>query len=197
MEQMLLDKNYWENRYNQGQTGWDIGTASDPVKEYTGQYPNKDAAILIPGCGNAHEAAHLIELGFTSITLIDIAASAVEAVREKLGAYEGKQLHIICGDFFEQQQKFDLIIEQTFFCALPPAQRSNYAVKMYDLLADGGQVAGVLFDRYFEGGPPFGGSREEYVSLFSEKFHIKVMEQCRNSIAARAGTELFFILIKK
>ena len=197
MENSKLDRNYWNTRYHSGQTAWDVGTISTPLKEYADQCIDKNCAILIPGCGNAYEAEYLLKHGFNNVTLVDIAPAAVEAVSVKLKDFVGKQLHIVCGDFFKLQDKFDLIIEQTFFCALEPTFRKAYANKMFDLLKGEGKLAGVLFNRNFEGGPPFGGSKIEYEQLFTTSFEIIKMEDCRNSIPPRAGSELFFILKKR
>jgi len=194
MKQTDLDKNYWNSRYQSQQTGWDVGTVSTPLKEYIDQLHDKNLAILIPGCGNAYEAAYLLQQGFTNITIIDIAPAAVDAFKIKWKAFDGRQLRIICGDFFELNETFDLIIEQTFFCALHPTLRKVYTDKMFDLLNVKGKLTGVLFNRPFEGGPPFGGSKEDYIHLFNQKFNIKIIEDCYNSIAPRAGSELFFIL---
>lgn len=191
-----MDKNYWNSRYENQETGWDIGNISTPLKEYADQLIKKDIAILIPGCGNAYEAAYLLQQGFTNIMLVDIAPAAIAAVRKRLSEWEGHQLRIIEGDFFELDEKFDLILEQTFFCALAPTLRKAYTDKMFDLLNDGGKVVGLLFNRNFEGGPPFGGNKEEYMQLFRSKFSIQLMEDATNSIAPRAGSELFFILTK-
>ena len=197
MKKTIFDKKYWNNRYIHQQTGWDIGNISTPLKTYIHQLDNKNLSILIPGCGNGYEAAYLLQQGFTNITLIDIAIDAVAALKIKWKEYDGKQLRIICGDFFEMNETFDLILEQTFFCALEPVFRNNYVHKMAELLKEEGKLAGVLFNRSFTGGPPFGGSKEEYTILFSQKFTIKIMEDCYNSISSRAGTELFFIANKK
>ena len=59
-----LDKEYWENRYAGNQTGWDAGEITTPLKEYFDQIKDKPKAILIPGAGNAYEAAYLFENGF-------------------------------------------------------------------------------------------------------------------------------------
>lgn len=192
----VMDKSYWNGRYENNDTGWDIGFISPPLQEYINQLPNKQIAILIPGCGNAYEAEYLLQQGFTNITVIDIAPVAIEALRLKLNAFEGNQLRIIEGDFFNLDESFDLIIEQTFFCALQPALRNIYADKMYSLLNKGGKLAGLLFNRPFDAGPPFGGNKEEYLLLFGSKFITQLMEACYNSIAPRAGSELFFILKK-
>lgn len=192
-----LDRNYWNNRYLHNQAPWDIGAVSPALKNYFDQLKDKSISILIPGCGNAYEAEYLLQQGFYNITLIDLAPSLVNNLREKFREYEDKGLQLTCGDFFELNTRYDLIIEQTFFCALDPGLRNAYANKMIDLLKVGGKLVGVLFNRSFEDGPPFGGSKEEYELLFRQKFNIKIMEECYNSIAPRAGSELFTILEKK
>jgi SAM-dependent methyltransferase len=191
-----LDQQYWNNRYQQNETGWDIGYPSTPLKEYIDQLQNKDIAILIPGCGNSYEAEYLLEKGFSNITLIDIAPSLTKKLEEKFAKELDKRIRIVTGDFFEQQQQYDLILEQTFFCALDPSMREQYVQKMYELLKPGGKLVGVLFGRTFEGGPPFGGSREEYEPLFSKKFRIEILEACYNSIKPREGAELFMKMVK-
>jgi hypothetical protein len=191
-----LDKEYWNSRYEQRETGWDMGTVSPPLKMYIDQIGDKRSAILIPGCGNAHEAEYLLQQGFTNVTLIDIAPSAVGEVKNRLSQFLGNQLQVICGDFFDLDMCFDIILEQTFFCALDPEFREKYADKMHDLLNVDGKLAGVLFNRDFEGGPPFGGNKTEYSSLFGRRFEIKCLENCYNSISSRAGSEVFFVFKK-
>ena len=61
---MSLDSNAWNQRYISNNTGWDIGYVSTPIKEYIDQITNKNIKILIPGCGNAHEAEYLFKNGF-------------------------------------------------------------------------------------------------------------------------------------
>jgi len=56
--------NYWENRYQNQQTGWDIGEISSPLKAYIDQLEDKSIKILIPGAGNAYEAEYLFLNGF-------------------------------------------------------------------------------------------------------------------------------------
>ena len=106
--------------------------------------------------------------------------------------FKGEPITIITGDFFEHKGQYDLILEQTFFCAIDPALRSCYVTKMHELLKPSGKLVGVLFNRSFDGGPPFGGSKEEYEQLFSKHLHIKKMELCYNSILPRQGAEIFF-----
>ncbi|MEO5683102.1 MAG: methyltransferase [Chitinophagaceae bacterium] len=192
-----LDADYWSNRFDNNDTPWDIGDVSTPLKQYFNQLTDKNISILIPGCGNGYEVAYLLENGFTRITVIDISPVLTAALEKKFSDYTGGQLRILTGDFFSMRAKFDLIIEQTFFCALDPSLRKKYAVHIQQLLNENGQLTGLLFDKIFASeGPAFGGSMEEYRQLFSPLFHIKTMAPCYNSIPQRAGTECFFIAQK-
>ena len=184
------DKNYWNIRWEKGETGWDIGYAAPAITEYMLTYPHKSAAILIPGCGNAYEAEWLIKQGFTNITLIDIAPKATEHLKEKF--LHIPAIKVLCEDFFQHEGKYDVIIEQTFFCAILPGRRKEYVEKAASLLNPKGKIIGLLFDKTFEqAGPPFGGCSLEYKALFGPFFMIHTMESCYNSIGPRRGTELF------
>lgn len=191
----LSSKQYWDAKWLSNSIGWDIGYASPAICGYLDQYSNKNAAVLIPGCGNAYEAEYLVENGFTNITLIDISAEAVKNISHKF--QYNSQVKVLSEDFFQHQGQYDLIIEQTFFCAILPNKRKEYTEKTASLLRENGKIIGLLFDKIFERqGPPFGGSTSEYKSIFSPFFKIKTMAKCYNSIAPREGSEVFIILNK-
>lgn len=183
------NQNFWDNKYKDNTLGWDLGTISPPIKSYIDTLENKNLRILIPGCGSSYEAAYLLQQGFANITVIDIAPTLVENL--KMRFKDNPDLNIILGDFFTHQGEYDLIIEQTFFCALPPAMRQEYVSKMHQLLSKEGKIAGLLFNKTFESSPPFGGSQEEYEMLFGNIFNFIKMEACQNSATPRAGTELW------
>lgn len=192
----ILDQTFWNTLYENGETRWDLGSVSPPIAAYIRQLPDKNIRILIPGCGNTHEAEYLLQQGFTNITVLDIAPLLVERIQKKFDG--NKNIKIILGDFFEHQAIYDLIIEQTFFCAISPELRQQYAQKMHQLLDINGSLVGLLFNRIFENpGPPFGGDEATYQGIFSPYFHFKCFNACYNSYPARAGTELFINLIKK
>jgi len=189
-----LDANYWQNRYENNQIGWDLGIASDPIVNYINQLTDKNLNILIPGCGNAYEAEYLFKNGFKNVFVIDLAESPLENFKNRVPEFPNSNL--IQGNLFELNQTFDLIIEQTMFCAIDPKLRKAYVQKVGELLAPTGKFVGLLFNRDFIGGPPFGGNKEEYLTYFSSCFRLTSMETCYNSIAPRSGTELFFIAKK-
>jgi methyl halide transferase len=192
---MELNKTYWETRYQNNETGWDAGTITTPLKDYIDQLTHKDLKILIPGAGNGYEFDYLIQKGFTNVFVIDIAPSPLESIKKRNPEYSN---HLLLGDFFELNETFDLILEQTFFCALNPKLRTDYVSKMHQLLHPNGKLAGLLFDFPLTNeGPPFGGSLEAYLALFSAQFHLKTLERAHNSIKPREGKELFFIFEAK
>jgi methyl halide transferase len=190
-----LGQNFWNDQYLAQSTGWDLGQVSPPLKAYIDQIVDKNIKILIPGCGNSYEAEYLLEQGFNNVNLIDIAPELVQRLKAKFES--NPHINIILGDFFEHDGEYDLVLEQTFFCALDPILRKNYVEKMANLLKNGGKIAGLLFSRIFEiAGPPFGGTIEEYQELFKEKFDFKVFDSCYNSFEKRSGNELFVVLVK-
>lgn len=189
---MKLTAAYWEDRYNKNQIGWDIGFPSPPLTSYIDQLTRKDLKILIPGCGNSYEAEYLVKKGFSKVFVLDYSRTAITQFKKRVPQFPSD--HLLTIDFFELNDQFDLILEQTFFCALNPSLRNSYCTKMSELLAPGGKISGVLFATEFNSqGPPFGGDKQAYEHLFSKKFKIKTLEPCNNSIPQRAGSELFFI----
>ncbi len=193
MEPDFLSRDYWNNRYATNATGWNVGKVSTPLKNYIDQLTNKSASILIPGGGNGHEAIYLLENGFTNVTIVDISPIAIAALHEIFEQKGITNIQLICTDFFEIKGSYDLIIEQTFFCALDPQLREAYVKKMSELLNADGKLVGLLFNTNFKVSPPFGGQLSVYQDQFGKHFEIIKMEPCYNSIAPRAGKELFFI----
>jgi SAM-dependent methyltransferase len=189
----FLSAEYWNDRYINNASQWDLGIVSPPLKTYIDQLENKDIAILIPGAGNSYEAAYLMEQGFTNITVIDIAPIVIQQLQQKYP--HQKSIRFIETNFFNWIGQYDLILEQTFFCAIDPVLRTNYVKHMAQLLKPNGKLVGLLFNRIFEAGPPFGGDKESYQQLFESYFSFQKIEACHNSIAPRANTELFFIAI--
>ncbi|MEM1120798.1 MAG: methyltransferase domain-containing protein [Bacteroidota bacterium] len=194
----LQQKAFWTKRYEANQTGWDIGYPSTPLKAYIDQLSNKDLKILIPGAGNAYEAEYLFQQGFKNTYVLDISEYPLRALKQRVPAFPINQL--LLGNFFEHVGKYDLILEQTFFCSFEPTieNRQLYAQKMADLLVEGGKLVGVWFDIPLVkdvSKRPFGGTKVEYLGYLSPYFQVQIFEPCYNSIKPRMGNELFGIFV--
>lgn len=191
-----LSPEYWDNRYKNDETGWDIGHPSPPLMDYALNTIDKENKILIPGAGNGYEFEALIKAGYHNTFSIDVSETAVQALRSRV--HKDFLAQVIKGDFFEHGSSYDFVLEQTFFCALEPRFREQYVRQTAHLLNKDGILAGVLFDfELTEQGPPFGGSKAEYKALFVPAFEILHLERCTNSIKPRQGSELFIEMKKK
>ena len=193
---MELNKKNWNSRYDTKETGWDIGFVSPPLKEYIDQITDLNIKILIPGCGNAYEAEYLFNKGFKNVFIVDYSQIAISNLIKRIPDFP--IFNAVCDDFFNISGQYDLILEQTFFCAIDPKLRNNYAKQISSLLKENGILVGLFFSvPMFSDHPPFGGSKQEYIECFSKLFSINTIEKCYNSIKSRNNKELFFIFNKK
>lgn len=194
-----LDTAYWQQRYEAGQTGWDTGRITPPLRNYFNRIGKSDGRrILIPGAGRGYEAEFLHRAGWPQVLVADLAPAALQALQARVPDFPAA--HLLLTDFFalEPSPPFDLIVEQTFFCALDPVLRPAYARQCARLLRPGGTLTGLLFDTEFsQPGPPFGGSREEYRAYFEPYFNFVQFDTAPDSLPPRQGRELFICLERK
>ena len=190
-----LDAAYWQNRYAQDDFPWDIGYSNKVLTDYVEQNIAKDARVLIPGAGSGYEAEYLWNKGYTHVYALDFAADAKSLLMSRGNKFPEDQY--LTGDFFELDQRFDVFLEQTFFCALNPSLRPQYVKHVHHLLNTEGVLFGLLFEMDKQDGPPYGGNTAEYVALFQAKFELKTVQKCLDSIAPRLGQELVIEFVKK
>ena len=198
MQKIKLDKAYWDSRYQSDNIKWDIGYVSPAIKNWFDIQGNKNLSILIPGAGSGYEVSYAHQLGFKKVFYMDISSEAVNLFKSKNTSFP--ESRILSTDFFDLNLSsyFDVIIEQTFFCAQSPSKRVKYVKKTYDLLRKKGQIVGLLFGINFQkDGPPFGGDIMEYQKLFEQKYEINKLQICNTSIPERAGSEIWMELTKK
>lgn len=186
-----LNANYWNDRYENGSIGWDIGYPSTPLKTYIDQLKDPNLKIVIPGGGNSYEAEYLYTKGFQNTFVVDVAQTAKDNFVNRCSNFPEAQF--LVQDFFTIENQFDLILEQTFFCALDPTLRKAYSKKMYELLKPNGKLVGLFFDFPLQDGPPYGGTKEEYFGYLNTYFDVHVLDRSYNSIPPRKGKELFLI----
>ena len=95
--------------------------------------------------------------------------------------------------------KYDYLIEYTFFCAIDPLKRLLYAEKCYELLKDDGILKGIFLPLKNEScnNPPYHVSIDDIKDVFSNFFEIIKNELDINSIEPRFGNEVYIEMIKK
>ena len=189
-------QDFWQKRWIDNKTGWDIGYAAPPITDFFDTLTDKNIKILIPGAGNAYEAEYLHKNGFGNVYVMDIAAKPLANLTQRVPDFPGE--HLLNENFFEHSGQYDLIIEQTFFIAIDPALRHNYVLKMKELLKPSGHLTGLLIfkDEPSPGGPPYIDTKENYLKYFKGEFNILKYEIAENSIKPRVGWEIFIDMVK-
>ncbi len=172
---------FWNERYASGDTPWVLGGIPQALDMFLRR--TEPGAVLIPGCGNDQNAIRaFVAAGFVT-TAIDFSPAAVAQAKAALGKL-GETLFV--ADFFQHEfgaNRFDMIYERTFLCALPPSLREQYADRVAELLRPGGVLAGFFF--YGEedpDGPPFPLPREKANKLFARSFRLRHSEKVTDSI---------------
>jgi methyl halide transferase len=189
----------WKRHYDEDDLGWDLGQVAPPfvnLLESKAIFPGK---TLVPGCGRGHEVIFLAENGF-EVTAVDFSLGAINYLKSNVQERKLK-CEILHMNFFEMNAvhngTFDMVIEQTFFCAISPEQRISYVSTVARALKQGGMLAGLFYHTGEEGGPPFNTTREDIVKLFSDLFEIRQLTRAEDSAEQRKNKEWIVILIKK
>ena len=189
----------WQRHYDEDDLGWDLGHVAPPFVDLLESNTIVACKTLVPGCGRGHEVIFLAENGF-DVTAVDYSIGAVNHLNSVI--LERKlNIKVLNLDFFEldstHDRLYDLLIEQTFFCAISPSQRPLYAETVARILKKGGMIAGLFYHTEKEGGPPFNTTRQDIIKYFSGSFEIRELTQAKNSAEKRKDKEWLAILIKK
>jgi cyclopropane fatty-acyl-phospholipid synthase-like methyltransferase len=190
----------WQRHYDEGDLGWDLGQVAPPFIKLFESKTILPGKTLIPGCGRGHEVIYLAENGF-EVTAVDYSPGAVNHLKSTVQERNLK-CEVLNMDFFgidsAHNGVYDLLIEQTFFCAISPEQRSSYVSTVARALKKGGMLAGLFYHTgEEEGGPPFNTTREDIKKYFSDSFEIRQLSKAEDSAEQRKNKEWLAILIKK
>ena len=189
----MPEKNFWNQRYIEKNTGWDLGQVAPAfvhLAETRKLAPY--SRILIPGAGRGWEAIYLAKHGY-DVTCVDFAPEAIAQARE-LSVSEGVKIHYIEEDLFhlspEKWGLYDYLLEQTCFCAIAPERRPDYVEMAVRMIRPGGELVGLFYVHGREGGPPFTTTAEEVRDLFREHFDFLEFAITQLSVESRKGEEI-------
>src|SRR4051794_27128009 len=76
---------YWQGRYDNGKTGWDRGSASEPFLTLHREGTLSSGRMIVPGCGNGWEVTAFAALGY-DVTGIDFAVAPIAAIQARAAA---------------------------------------------------------------------------------------------------------------
>jgi methyl halide transferase len=194
-----LDAEYWNQRYQEGSTRWDLGQPAPPFVNLLTDAVLPPGKIVVLGAGNGHDAMLFAEHGF-EVVGVDFASEAIECATATAKS-RGLKAEFLQRDIFgllpEFNQSFDYVLEHTCFCAIEPKLRSQYVELVRSLLKPSGQLLALFFTHARPGGPPFATTPTEINELFADRFEILSLEPAMDSIEVRQGEEYLGILQKR
>lgn len=170
----MPEQAFWENRYQEANTPWDLGDASPYFRNFLDHRPGwfEPGKIVVPGCGLGHDAALFAEHGF-NVYGVDFSETAVAFAQKRYGHFcQFRQV-----DFFDLQMsqevlgthQFDYVLEHTCFCAIDPSRRVNYRDSVLRLLRPKGYFLGVFWEHDEPDGPPYSVSMEVLMQIFTSE----------------------------
>ena len=191
---------FWEQRYQEGTTRWDIGQPAPAfVNLLNSPLAPVDGRVAVLGCGRGYEALLFASRGF-DVMGFDFAPSAIAAA-SRLARYAGISARFLQRDIFNLVNEFtgyfDFVVEHTCFCAILPEKRSEYVRLVHSLLRPGGELIGLFYTHSRAGGPPFGVTPAEIERYFSGDFDILSLAPAAYSVPARQGEEHFALFRRK
>ena len=163
----------------------------------------KSARVLVPGCGRGY-ALETFFSTFDSENVVGLEVS--ETAREACERYQmenGSKAKCVVDDFFahdvaSDDEKYDVIYDCTFLCAIQPFQRQKWAEQMKKLTAKGSRLISLVFPLGdFEGGPPFALSPELVKSLLESDFDVEELIQVPEADWARGRPEYLYVFVRR
>lgn len=190
----------WEARWRSGQTGWDLGQPSPPfVALLDGPDAPPPGRAAVVGCGSGHDARLFARRGFETVGF-DFALTAIATARD-LATAEGVAVRFEQADFFDLPRgwggQFDYVVENSFFTAIPPERRAEYAAVVAGLLRPGGELIGLFRAHDRPDGPPFGTSEGELRGLLGRAFDVASIGPAPASHERRGGEELLVRAVRR
>jgi len=183
---------FWENRYQEGTTRWDLGQAAPALAHLLNQPDGpKPGRTIVLGSGRGHDALLFARHRF-DVLGVDYAPSAIAAAT-RTAEKQGLTAQFLESDIFnllpQYEQQFDYVVEHTCFCALEPDLRDRYVDLAHSLLRPHGQLIGVFFTHSRPGGPPYGSSPDEIRQHFRRRFEILTLVPTPYSVDSRRNEE--------
>ncbi len=195
----IENSQFWTDIYtNEVNPGWNLNQPAEAFKDMLPRLKMPKSRVLVLGAGEGHDAAFFAEAGHL-VTAVDFSKEAIARGRQKYA-------HLSNLTFYEENIfnlpqewnfSFDVVVEHTCFCAIPPEKR-NELVRLYRrMLHEEGQLIAVFFAMEKRSGPPYGSTEWEIRKRTEPGFHYLFWGRLRNSLENRLGRELFVLAKKK
>lgn len=127
----MSGQQHWENIYSTKSpqdVSWTQETPSGSLQSIYNTGLPKSAAIIDVGAGESLLVDHLLDAGYTNITVLDISANAIERTRQRLGNRAANVKWIVTDiTTFKPPHTYDIWHDRaTFHFLTTPAQQEQY-----------------------------------------------------------------------
>ena len=127
-------KDHWEKVYQTkelAEVSWYEPLPETSLRLISQLAPSRDAAIIDIGGGDSLLADHLLDLGYTNITVLDISMAAIERAKVRLGT-KAIQIKWILSDMllFTSTGKYDIWHDRATFHFLNKARDKEIYLQM-------------------------------------------------------------------
>ncbi|MFD1095614.1 class I SAM-dependent methyltransferase [Salegentibacter chungangensis] len=172
-------KQHWEEVYDKKkltEVSWYQPIPETSLDFIEGFRLQKDAKIIDVGGGDSFLVDHLLERGYTNITVLDISAKAIERAKQRLGEKAGKVTWIVSDAAeFQPEEQYDVWHDRAAFHFLTEEPKiESYLENLKKGVKPGGYV---VLGTFSEKGPEKCSglfihqySKEEMSGLFREGF---------------------------
>lgn len=196
----MLDLDFWQGRYETGDTPWDLGGPSPHLVELIARKPNllPTGKMAVFGAGRGHDAALFAQAGL-EVVGFDYAPGAVESARHLYGnllQFEQANIFDLSNPTSPWAGQFDAILEHTCFCAIHPKEREFYVESVLNLLKPGGYLIGIFWEHNDPDGPPFSTTLADLEHYFKPHF-TTVLNEEKTPVSDREGVERLVVLRRK
>jgi ubiquinone/menaquinone biosynthesis C-methylase UbiE len=138
-------KEHWEKVYTTKQfteVSWYQQTPATSLRFIEELGIQKNAAIMDVGGGDSYLVDHLLNAGFTNITVLDISATAIEKAKQRLGA-KAKLVNWVVSDItaYKPDRKFDCWHDRAAFHFLTTEEEIHkYLAVTNSAIANNGKI---------------------------------------------------------
>ena len=197
-EKDIKDPDWWTDVYKKEVTpGWDLKAPHPALVDTFPRMKQPRSRIMVLGSGEGHDAAYFAEIGHI-VTAVDFSEEAIKRAKSNYGSFPINFMHSSAFTVPKNYDKnVDIMIEHTFFCAIPPEKRHQLVQTWNRCLVYGGLLMAVFFVTEKRVGPPYGASEWEIRERLKKDYTILFWGRWRQSPARRQGRELFVLAQKK
>jgi thiopurine S-methyltransferase len=182
-----MDGEFWRARWRDGAIGFHQDSYNPWLLQYWSELGLPEGSgAFVPLCGKSQDL-HWLALQGYQVQGVELVDAAIEAffsesqiafeldARGRFPRYRGRNIEILCGDFFELTAHHlnapAAVFDRAALIALPERLRARYADHLLRIIPDGAQILllALEYPQALLAGPPFSVSADEVTVHFEKR----------------------------